>query len=93
VDYSAVPNNPNQTPLTILCNNNLPTNPSFFSFHMLENLKGLAFFSTSIQKWPQKCKKPMLHIPVTSNWNWYMGGFFGILCMIIHGSFQSQFQK
>jgi hypothetical protein len=28
---------------------------------------------------------------VTSNWNWYMGDFFGILCMVVHALFQGQF--
>ncbi len=56
VDYSAVPNNPNQTPLTILCNNNLPINPLFLSFICQKVQKDLPFLS-SIQKWQKKCQK------------------------------------
>ncbi len=28
-----------------------------------------------------------------SNGNWYMGDFFGVLCMVIHGPFHRQFFK
>jgi hypothetical protein len=28
-----------------------------------------------------------LFIPVMSNWNWYMGGFFEILCMVVNSLF------
>jgi hypothetical protein len=28
-----------------------------------------------------------LFIPVMNNWNWYMGGFFEILCMVVNSLF------
>jgi hypothetical protein len=36
-------------------------------------------------------KMVTLQILMTNNWNWYVGGFFGMLHMVIYGPFQRRF--